>query len=146
VTDAEALRAFVRAAAGLDPDLARWVSAAVWRGLSPSRRRRARNDLLREAARRLPPLSRWQQAAVLADLARRPCSPPGVNSAAELVVLALAIYAPTRLDRKLGAAQLFRVLTARKAPGRFSQVASEMEEEAAPDFSLTMDNLKRATR
>ncbi len=139
MTDAEALRAFVVVAAGLDPDLARWAAAAVWRGLAPSRRRRMRNDLLRQAARLLPPLSAWQKAHVLADLARKPCSPPGVGSASALVSLALAVYPSSRRDRKLGAAQVFRVLVSHKSP-------REMEAEAAPDFGLMLDNLKRAHR
>ena len=137
MTDAEGLQAFIVAAARLDPALARWAAAAVWSGLSPSRRRRMRNDLLRQAARLLPPLSAWQKAHVLADLARRPCSPPGVGSAAQLVALALGVYPSCRRDRKLGAAQLSRVLVSHKSP-------SEMEVDAAPTFTLTLDHLKRA--
>lgn len=143
MTDAEALRAFVLVAAGLDPDLERWAVAAVWRGLGAARRRRMRNDLLRQAARRLPPLSAWQKAHALADLAARPCA-PGVETAAELVALALAVYPSGRLDRKLSAAQLFRVL--RKPPARFSQVASEMEAESVEGIGEMLDNRKRATR
>ena len=139
MTDAEGLQAFIVAAARLDPALARWAGAAVWRGLSPSRRRRTRNDLLRQAARLLPPLSAWQKAHVLADLVARPCSPPGVDSAAELVALALAVYPSSRPDRRLGAAQIFRVLVSHKSH-------REMEVGAAPDFGVMLDNRKRATR
>ncbi len=118
MTDAEALRQFVAAAAELEPELARWVAAAVWRGLSPARRRRIRDEFLREAARLLPPVSAWQKAHVLAELARRPGSRPGISTAAGLVALALAVYAPERRDRALSPAQAFRILH----PGRDMQV------------------------
>jgi hypothetical protein len=133
VTDAEALQRFVRAAATLDPDLAGWTSAAVWRGLPPSRRRRIRDDLLREAARRLPPVSAWRKAHLLADLARAPASRPSVTTAAGLVALAVAVYRPDdRRDRDLSASQIFRVAFSRISP-------LEMEEAEAADSNPMLD-------
>lgn len=109
MTDADGIRAFVLATSELDPELAHWVGEVIWHCLPATRRRAARDDLLRLAARRLPPLSAWQKAHVLADLARRPCSPPAVDSAAELVALAGTVY-----RRRLGVAQIYGVLVFRK--------------------------------
>jgi len=105
-----------------------------------------RNDLLRQAARLLPPppLSAWQKAHVLAALVERPCSPPGVSTAGGLVALALAVGARGRQDRALSAAQLFRVLTDRQE--RFSHPGRELQVEEAADFGVMLDNRKRATR
>ncbi len=111
MTDSAAILCFVREAARLAPELASWLGAAVWRGLSPSRRRRIRDDLLREAARRLGPVSCWQKSIALAELARRPGARPGVSTAEGLVALAAAVYRPARLDRSLSVSQVFRVVT-----------------------------------
>jgi hypothetical protein len=116
VTDAEALRRFIRAAATLEPEVARWIGALVWAGLTPSRRRRLRDDLLREAARRLPPVSAWQKAHRIADLARRADARPDVSTAAGLVALAAVVYRPERRDREISQAQVFRVIVSRIPP------------------------------
>lgn len=133
MTDSEALRRFVRVAAGLEPDLARWVTAAVWRGLSPSRRRRIRDELLREAARLLPPASAWRRAHEVAELARRPASRPGVSTAAGLVALAVKVYRPDRRDRELSVSQAFRILT------ESSISPIEMQAGAALDLGSMLD-------
>jgi hypothetical protein len=130
VTDAEGLTRFIREAAKIEPDLARWTAAAVWRGLPASRRRRIRDDLLRQAARLLPPVSAWRKAHLLAELARRPGARSGVGTAAGLVAMAGAIYCPERRDREqLSASQAFRIL----AVSRMSPI--EME---APADVLSM--------
>jgi hypothetical protein len=113
LTDAEAIRRFVAAAADLEPDLARWLAQAVWAGLPASRRRRVRDDLLREAGRRLPLPSAWQKAHRLSELARCPDARPGVSTVAGLVALAVAVYRPERRDRDLSVSQAFRILSSR---------------------------------
>lgn len=136
MTDSEALRRFVRVAAGLEPDLARWVTAAVWRGLSPSRRRGIRDALLREAARRLPPTSAWRKAHEIAELARRPAR-PGVSTAAGLVALAVKVYRAERRDRELSVSQAFRILT----ESRISPI--EMQAGAALDSGSMLDTFEK---
>lgn len=131
MTDAEALQRFVLAAAELEPDLARWTAASVWRGLAPSRRRRIRDDLLRQAALLLPPVSTWQKAQLLAELVRRPPARPGVSTAGGLVALAAAVYRLERRDRELSARQVFRVLVSAISP-----VAMAADEDA--DFPATL--------
>jgi hypothetical protein len=137
MTDAEALRRWVLVAAQLEPELARWASAALWRGLSPSRRRRMRNDLLRQAARLLPGMSTWRRAHLLADLARRP-GRPGVTTAAGLVALAAGVYAPARRDRRLGASQVFRLLASR----RISHPPRVMQAAPGPEWALVLDTFR----
>jgi hypothetical protein len=132
VTDGAAIVALVRASALLEPDLARWIGAAVWNGLAPARRRRIRDDLLREAARRLPPDSVWQKAHRIAELARRADARPGVSSAAGLVALARGLYRPERRDRDLSPKQLFRIL----ADFPISPVEMEVGGDAPSDETL----------
>lgn len=108
MTDGQAIRDFIRAAARLDPALARWIAAAVWRGLTPSRRRLIRNELLREAAKLLSPASAWGKSHVLAELARPPGARPDATTVPGLVALALRMY-PGRSGLSPG--QAFRVVS-----------------------------------
>jgi hypothetical protein len=105
---------FVAAAAELEPDLARWTAAGLWRGLPPSRRRRMRDDLLRAAARLLPLASAWVKAHDLVRLARRTDSRPGISTAAGLVALAIALYSPERRDRELSVWQVYRIVLGKR--------------------------------
>ena len=107
MTDAELLQRFIVAAAGLEPDLAEWLSAAVWSGLAPSRRRRIRDDLLREAVRLLPADSAWQKAHALVALAGR-ARAPDASTPAGLVALAWRVY-----PHHLSASQVFRIVSRR---------------------------------
>jgi hypothetical protein len=132
MTDAEGIQRFVREAAKFDPELARWLAAAIWAGLSASRRRRVRDDLLREAAGLLPPVSVWQKARLLADLARRAGSRPGVSTAAGLVALATEVYCPERRDRELSRSQIFRVLVSRIS-------TMEMEAGSLPEWDSMLE-------
>ncbi len=115
MTDAELFRRFILEARALSPPVARWLAAIVWGGLSPSRRRRIRDDLFREAARRLPPESVWHKAHQLAALARRPAR-PDASTPAGLVALGVSLYGPESGDRTLSQSQIFRVLVSRNPP------------------------------
>jgi hypothetical protein len=129
VTDAEAIRRFVLVAATLDPAVADWTAAAVWRGLSASRRRRIRDDLLREAAGLLSPASAWQKAHALAEFARSTRARPDASTVPGLVALALRVY-PGRGG--LSAGQAFRVVVSRMSP-------HEMEAEAVEASNSLLD-------
>jgi hypothetical protein len=130
MTDGEAIQRFVRAAATLEPDLARWAAAAIWRGLPRSRRRGIRDEILREAAKLFPRSSTWKRAHRLAFLARQPGSRPGVSTAEGLVALSLAVYSPERRDRDLSVAQIYRILASSRIPPIEMQVAEVLSSDS----------------
>lgn len=137
MTDAEALRRFILAAAKLEPELAGWITSAVWAGLSPSRRRRIRDGLLREAAALLAPLSAWGKAHALAEFARYPRAKPDASTVPGLVALALRVY-PGRGG--LSAAQAFRVVVSCMSPPAMQREGVEPMDSLDSYFPRANDN------
>ncbi len=124
MTDGELLRRFVVESRALSPPVERWLAAIVWSALPPSRRRRIRNELLKEAGRRLGDLSAWAKAHELARLSRHPAGPDATTPGG-LVALGVSLYGcGERSGRGLSPSQVFRVLVSRVLPSSWKSPPS----------------------